>query len=115
MWPHRSHTIVPLTSHTGAFKKGKFETFKWTDKMQNTCIKTNALIATDTMSAAPIIIIITPFTSTKNASDYQPGAVILELNSTHTNYATIEKGLLCYQVQNCTFIQIMRILSLIIY
>ena len=62
MWPHRSHIMAPLTTQTGAFKKGEIKTLKWTDKMQDSLSKTKALIATYTM--LPTLIIISPFTST---------------------------------------------------
>ena len=38
MCPHKSHIIAPLTSQTGALKKGESKTFEWTDKMQDAFI-----------------------------------------------------------------------------
>ena len=103
MWPHRSHLIAPLTSQTGALKKGQIKTFKWTDKIQDTFTKTKALIATDTMLAYPYYN--KSFHIYSDASDYQLGAVIMQkgrpvayhsekLNITQKNCTTMEKELL---------------------
>ena len=53
MWPHRSYTMAPLTSQTGALKKGKIKIFESTDKVQDAFIKTKTWIATVTMLAYP--------------------------------------------------------------
>jgi hypothetical protein len=36
MWPHQAHVLAPLTTKTGAPKKGKKQAkFLWTPKMQS--------------------------------------------------------------------------------
>ena len=50
MWPHRSHILSPLTTKTGAPKKGvKAPPFKWTPEIQQAFEEMKALMAADVL------------------------------------------------------------------
>jgi hypothetical protein len=105
MWPHRSHTLAPLTAKTGTLKKRvKPPAFQWTPDMQTAFDQMNALMTADVVCAYPDHN--KPFHIFNDASDYQLGACIMQAgqpvayyskkhNSAQVNYATIDKELLC--------------------
>ena len=50
MWPHRYEILAPLTSHTGAPKKGENQSpFVWTSEMQKAFDQMKALMAADVL------------------------------------------------------------------
>ncbi len=99
MWPHQAHLIAPLTTKTGAPKKGeKPPPFQWTSKMQKAFNQMKALMAADVLCA--YLDHNKPFRIVTNASDYQLVACIMQedkpvayyskkLNSAQMNYANI--------------------------
>jgi hypothetical protein len=105
MWPHRSHILSPLTTKTGAPKKGvKTPPFKWTPEMQHAFEEMKALMAEEVLCAYPDHN--KPLKIYTGVSNYQLGACIMQdnrlvascrrkLSSAQCNYATIDKELLC--------------------
>jgi hypothetical protein len=105
MWSHRSDILAPLTSKTGAPKRGeKPSPFVWTPEMQKAFDEMKALMAADVLCAYPKHN--KPFHIYTDASNYQLGACIMQdslpvayysrkLNHAQMNYATIDKELLC--------------------
>ncbi len=104
MWPHRAHILTPLTSQTGAPKKGQpQQKYVWTEEIQAAFNQMKALMAMDILCAYPdhnkLFHIYT------NASDYQLGLCIMQngqpvayyiyyikkLNSAQCNYSTVDK------------------------
>ncbi len=95
--------LAPLTAKTGAPKKGeKPPPFQWTLEMQKAFNQMKALMSADLLCAYPDHIKL--FHIFTDASDYQPGACIMQesmayyskkLNSAQMNYATMDKELLC--------------------
>ncbi|KAG7343120.1 glycine-rich domain containing protein [Nitzschia inconspicua] len=97
MWPHRSHTLAPLTNLLGT------KTFSWNPPQQQAFEEMKAIVARDALLAYPDNSL--PFDVETDASEYQLGAVIKQngrpiayysrkLNSAQKNYTTIEKELL---------------------
>ncbi len=105
MWPHWLHILEPLTTKTGAPKKGeKPSPFQLTLEMQKAFNQMKALVTADVLCAYPDHR--KPFHIFTDASDYQLGAYIMQegkpvayyskkLNSAQMNYTTIDKELLC--------------------
>ncbi len=76
MWPHRAHILMPLTSHTGAPKKGQTQKkYVWMEKMQAAFNQMKALMAMDILCA--YLNHNKPFHVYTNASDYQLGLCII--------------------------------------
>ncbi len=104
MWPHRAHILTPLTSQTGAPKKGQPEhKYVWTEEMQAAFDQMKVLMAMDVLCAYPnhnkLFHIYT------DASDYQLGSCIMQdgqpvayyskkLNNAQCNYSSVDKELL---------------------
>ncbi|KAG7348115.1 hypothetical protein IV203_016820 [Nitzschia inconspicua] len=97
MWPHRSHTLAPLTNLLGT------KSFSWNPPHQQAFEEMKAIVARDALLAYPDNTL--PFDVETDASDYQLGSVIKQngrpiayysrkLNSAQNNYTTIEKELL---------------------
>ncbi len=54
MWPHRAHILMPLTSQTGAPKKGQTQQkYVWAVEMQTAFNQMKALMAMDVLCAYP--------------------------------------------------------------
>ena len=97
MWPHRLHTLTPLTNLT---EKGPFI---WTTTHQKAFDDMKKLMTKDILLSYPDHNL--PFNIYTDASDYQLGAVIFQkntlvayysrkLSTAQQNYTTIEKELL---------------------
>src|SRR6056300_244916 len=97
MWPQRSHCLAPLTALTG---KSMFE---WTPACTKAFKTMKAIMASNILQAYPNHNL--PFDIYTDASDYQMGAIILEvgklvaswsckLNAAQKNYSTMEKEML---------------------
>ena len=79
MWPHRAHVLAPLTSKTGAPKKGEKQAkFLWTPDMQTAFNKMQLLLAADALAAYPDHN--KRFDIYTDSSDYQLGACIMQNN-----------------------------------
>jgi hypothetical protein len=103
--PHESVILAPLTTHTGAPKKGeKQSSFVWTSEMKKAFDQMKPSMAADVPCAYPNHN--TPFHIYTDASNYQLVACLMQdsfpvayyskkLNSTQMNYTTINKELLC--------------------
>jgi hypothetical protein len=77
MWPHRSEILAPLTTHTGAPKKGEKQSpFVWTSEMQKAFDQIKALMAADVLCAHPNHN--KPFHIYTDASNYQLGACLMQ-------------------------------------
>jgi hypothetical protein len=77
MWPHRAHTLAPLTVQTGAPKKGaKQPKFVWTESMQAAFKQIKAMMAADVLCA--YLNHNLPFDIYTDASDYQLGSCIMQ-------------------------------------
>jgi hypothetical protein len=104
MWPHRAHILTPLTSQTGAPKKGQTQQkYVWAKGMQTAFGQMKALMAIDVLCTYPNHN--KPFHIYTNASDYQLGSCIMQegqpvahyskkLNNAEHNYSTVDKELL---------------------
>ncbi len=104
MWPHRAHILTPLTSQTGAPKKGHpQQKYVWMEEMQAAFDQMKALMAMDILCAYPNHN--KPFHIYTNASDYQLGSCFMQdgqsvayyskkLNNAQRNYSTVDKELL---------------------
>ena len=107
MWPRRSHILAPLTELIGT------KEYVWGERQQKAFLQMKAVIAKDTLLAYPDHNL--PFLIETDASDYQLGGRIFQmqmdektgktvprdiafytrkLNSAQKNYSTIEKELL---------------------
>jgi hypothetical protein len=54
MWPHSAHILTPLTSQTGAPKKGQpQQIYVWTEKMQAVFDQMKSIMAMDVLCAYP--------------------------------------------------------------
>jgi hypothetical protein len=103
-WPHRTHILTPLSSQTGAPKKGQTQQkYVWMEEMQAAFNQMKALMAMDVLCAYPNHNM--PFHIYTNASDYQLGLCIMQdckpiayyskkLNNAKRNYSTVDKELL---------------------
>ncbi len=101
MWPHRSHTLAPLTAPTGAPPKGtKAPLVVWTPEMQNVFEQMKTLMTADVLCAYPNHN--KPYHIYTDASNYQLGGCLMQdnlsvayyskkLNSVQMNYSTIDK------------------------
>jgi hypothetical protein len=70
MWPHRAHILTPLTSQTGAPKKGQpQQKYVWMKEMQAAFDQMKAFMAMDVLGAYPNHN--RPIHISTNASDYQ--------------------------------------------
>jgi hypothetical protein len=68
-WPHRAHILTPLTSQTGAPKKGQTQQkYIWTEEMQTEFDQMRALMAMDILCTYPNHN--KPFHIYTDASDY---------------------------------------------
>jgi hypothetical protein len=77
MWPHRAHTLAPLTEKTGVPKKGaKQPKFVWTEAMQAAFKRMKAMMAAGVLCAYPNHN--HPFDIYTDASDYQLGSCITQ-------------------------------------
>ncbi len=97
--------LAPLTAKTGVPKKSeKTPPVVWSPEMQKAFDQMKALMAADVLCAYPNHN--KPFHIFTDASNYQLGACIMQddipvayyskkLNSAQTNYATIDKEILC--------------------
>jgi hypothetical protein len=104
MWPHRAHILTPLTSQTGAPKKGQTQQkYVWTEEMQAAFDQMKVLMAMDVLCAYPNHN--KPFHIYTDASDYQLSLCIMQddqpvayyskkLNNAQCNYSTVDKELL---------------------
>ncbi len=104
MWPHQAHILTPLTSQTGAPKKGQpQQKYDWTEEMQTAFNQMKVRMDMDALCAYPNHN--KPFHICTNASDYQLGLCIMhdgqpvayyskKLNNDQRNYSTVDKELL---------------------
>jgi hypothetical protein len=77
MWPHRAHILMPLTSQTGAPKKGQpQQKYVLTEKLQVAFKQMKALMAMDVLCAYPNHN--KPFHIYTNTSDYQLNLCIMQ-------------------------------------
>jgi hypothetical protein len=77
MWPHRAHTLAPLTEKMGALKRGpKQPKIVWTEAMQAAFKRMKAMMAADVLCAYPNHNL--PFDIYTDASDYQLGSCIMQ-------------------------------------
>ncbi len=110
MWPHRSDILAPLTSKTGAPKRGeKPSPFVLTPEMQKAFDEMKALMAADILCAYPnhnksfhIYIRMHPIINLVHAL-CRMTYYSKKLNHALMNYATIEKELLCVIAKLCEF------------
>jgi hypothetical protein len=104
MWPHQAQILTPLTSQTGAPKKGQPQQKNvWTEEMQAAFDQMKALMAMDILCTYPNHN--KPVHIYTNASDYQLGLCTMQdgqpveycskkLNNAQHNYSTADKELL---------------------
>ncbi len=102
MWPHWAHILTPLTSQTGAPKKGQpHQKYGWMEEMQAAFDQMKALMAMDVLCTYPNHN--KPFHIYTDASDYQLGSCIMQygqpvayyskkLNNAQHNYSTVDKN-----------------------
>ena len=99
MWPHRAHTLAPLTQLTSS----KSIKEQWSPQHQEAFDAMKAIIAKDALIAYPDHNL--PFYIHTDASDYQIGAMIIQnkypvayysrkMSPAERNYTTMEKELL---------------------
>ncbi len=113
MWPHWAHLLTPLTSQTGAPKKGQpQQKYAWTEEMQAAFDQMKALMTMDILCTYQNHN--KPFHFNTNASDYQLGLCIMQdgqpvvyyskkLNNAWQNYSTVDKELLSIVMTLCEF------------
>jgi hypothetical protein len=113
MWPHRAHILTPLTSQTGAPKKGQQQQkYVWTEEIQAAFNQMKVLMAMDVLCAYPNHK--KTFHVYTDASDYQLGLCIMQdsqpvaycnkkLKIAQCNYSTIDKELLSTVMTLCEF------------